>query len=1731
MDRNISHVITGVSFNTYCAEDIKRLSVKEITNPNTFDSLGQSNYNGLHDSALGPLEFDDVCSTCGLNSMYCPGHMGHITLPLPIYNPIFFQKVYQIMKGTCFYCHRLLVRNAQTYMYKAKLKILEFGCISRLQDVDDEFNTLVNELGSTKSKDDVFSDKMDSCVSKIIKEESEKCKSHAVNVRNVLSKKQEITSAFIDYHLTRCSGKCHFCQLPVRGLRSENNCKIYFSKKLSRAHALKIMEKKKKQQKSNDLDEELIMIHEEKDEQQDSLPSEAEFEAISDHTYITPTEARDHLREVWKNDGEMLKLLYGSLNNKSENTDCPIDIFFVEVLPVPPNRFRPVTIMGDKKFESGQTANYAKVIESAVVAKTILMELKRQSAAGKEVEQVIDEATNRVLIGVAGNSITEKLQTAWVNLQNYVNLVMDSDLDRLTAGKDKLPGIKQVLEKKEGLFRKNMMGKRVDYAARSVISPDPNIHIDEIGIPEVFAKKLTYPTLVTPWNVQDLRQAVINGPSVHPGASFVENEYGKKIHLNNTTQIQREAIANQLLKPDSSNRKMVFGQKKVFRHLRNGDILLLNRQPTLHRPSMQAHKARVLPGEKTLRLHYACCKAYNADFDGDEMNAHFPQNEIARAEAYEIAAVPHQFLVPKDGTPLAGLIQDHVVSGSLLSLRGRHFNRADYQQLVYSGLSHRCETIKLLPPCIQKPVRLWSGKQVISTLIINLIPANKPPITLHGTSKVSGKNWHDGKGACWRAGGTPLKGDDMLESQVIIRDGELLCGLLDKAHYGPTPYGLVHCCYEIYGPEMAGSLLTCFARLFTIFLQLHGFTLGVEDILVRKNADEVRTDNMVSAAQCGPKVAAKALGVEYVMDLDAIRDKYNAAHFANDDLEMKELDLCMKTSTDEYQNQITKACMPAGLIKQFPYNNLQLMVQSGAKGSSVNCMQISCLLGQIELEGRRPPIMISGRSLPAFLPYDTSPRAGGFIDGRFLTGIRPQEYFFHCMAGREGLVDTAVKTSRSGYLQRCIVKHLEGLKVNYDLTVRESDGSVVQFAYGEDSLDIPAVKFSSRKQFPFLMENYGSIVDPVIQEKISNRMNCTSAQKYESKLKKWKRKNTGQKNRLTSSPFLLYESTCNMDKAAVDKQKDLLVKSWRNCSGKEKEKFLKQASKCPDPVVCRCSPNRYFGSISERMSEIIDRYLEKNASQFSDDDVECPKGKLSEKQFRNMMYVQNQKALAQPGHPVGLLAAQSIGEPSTQMTLNTFHFAGRGEMNVTLGIPRLREILMIASNNLKTPAMDIPLIPSDNAETNAKYLQRKFTRIQLSEVLESVDVCEFLTVKKNESRGRNYRIKFNFLPYDLYSDKFDLTPDKILDFMEKQFIVKISHGLKKKMSENAKIKSTTTAYIVDNKNKGEENQNVAQSDEEAFSDDDLNDGDATAAKQRERVSDELEYIGEDAEKQDVGISDNDPSDEELPDVEGNEYEAEIESNDGEIHAHVGKKTPSKGAARSKKKMDSARIHHVLHISNLITDYKYDHHKGEWCEISYKLPMENSKIDATTYLENEAKKTVVYETQDIKQCFLSKSTKPGEEGLIRLKTDGVNIQEMYKYSDILQIDKLYSNHIHEIARTYGIEAAGQVIVKEVRDVFAAYGIEVDYRHLSLIADYMTFSGVYLPFNRTGINSNSSPFQKMSFETTMNFLKTATMAGSADTLESPSSRIVVGLPVGVGTGCFKIHEPTISTSPEQ
>lgn len=776
-------------------------------------------------------------------------------------------------------------------------------------------------------------------------------------------------------------------------------------------------------------------------------------QAIGDGQYMTSTEVHAAMTLLFEKEPEILGLIYNSRPLPKKASKVSADMFFIRNILVPPNKYRPAAVQGPGDvLEAQQNTAFSQIMKNCDIINQIRKE--RQTAGADSVTAVRDY---------------RDLLHAIVQLQDTVNGLIDRDRSGLSgpAAASAPSGIKQILEKKEGIFRKNMMGKRVNFAARSVISPDPNIETNEIGVPLVFAKRLTYPEPVTNHNFWEMKQAVINGPERYPGAAAIENELGQVVNLKFKSVEERIALANQLLAP-SNVRMKGSRNKKVYRHLTTGDVVLMNRQPTLHKPSIMGHKARVLSNERVIRMHYANCNTYNADFDGDEMNMHFPQNELARTEAMMLADTDHQYLVPTSGKPLRGLIQDHISMGMWFTCRDSFFDVDDYHQLLYSCLRPEnfhtvSERIQLVEPAVQKPQRLWTGKQVITTILKNIVPPGRAGLNLKSKSSTPGDKW----------------GENNEDGNVIFKDGELLCGILDKKQVGPTAGGFIDSVHEIYGHTIAGRLIGILGRLFTRFLNMRAFTCGIDDLLLTKESERLRKEKLSHTAELGREAAMKYVTLDSSKQAnqdDELRRRLEDV--LRDDKKQSGLDSVTSAQVLKLSTDVTMTCLPRGLVKPFPMNQMQSMTIAGAKGSGVNANLISCNLGQQALEGRRVPVMISGKSLPSFQPYDTNPIAGGYVTGRFLTGIKPQEYYFHAMAGREGLIDTAVKTSRSGYLQRCVIKGMEGLKAEYDTSVRDSsDGSIIQFLYGEDGLDI--TKQVHLKDFDFLASNHVSIMNQV----------------------------------------------------------------------------------------------------------------------------------------------------------------------------------------------------------------------------------------------------------------------------------------------------------------------------------------------------------------------------------------------------------------------------------------------------------------------------------------------------------------------------------------------------------------------------------------------------------------------------------------------------------------------------
>lgn len=962
--------------------------------------------------------------------------------------------------------------------------------------------------------------------------------------------------------------------------------------------------------------------------------------------YMTPAEARAIMEALWRNDAELVRSIWtlenldhpasSTVNRSPKYSDA--NKFFMTKILVPPNRFRPHAVMDGRFVEHPQNAYLGRLLNSKVSMQQL--RTRWQDHGSDTINNPVGEDKRF--------AYRRRMLNLWNDMQTNVNKLLDSS--SAGTGTADATGIRQQLEKKAGLFRMNLMGKRVNFAARSVISPDPYIHPAEIGVPPFVATRLTFPEPVTKQNIAHLQKLVENGSDRHPGARAIEDEHGRVIDITRMSKPKRRSAAMTLASPPATKRdaagttgrKPTFPCKAVYRHLQDGDMLLMNRQPTLHKPGVMAHRARILPGQRTLRLHYANCSTYNADFDGDEMNLHMCQDQLGRAESYHIVSANEQYTVPTDGKPLRGLIQDHVASGVLLTKKDSFLSRESFSQLLSIAteamLSRKSKSITtrrvVLPtPALLKPVPMWTGKQLIGS-VLDVLTTGKQPLSMQSKPK------------------TPLQyfGPNSNEGMLEINRNSVLRGVVDKAAFGNG--GLVHAVHEMYGSRLAGDLLCALSKLLTVYLQSHGLTCGVGDLLVTKQTESVRESHLARADKECARVAAEFAGV--------------TAHEPAEDAQLRKLlserlrerpqgeaDLDGRTSgaLSPITSDTMQACLPNGQAKAFPRNQLSLITVTGAKGSLVNHSQIAALLGQQELEGRRVPRMCSGKTLPCFKVFDTSARAGGFVTDRFLSGLRPPEYFFHCLAGREGLVDTAVKTARSGYLQRCLVKNLEGLQVAYDGTVRDCDGSMVQMQYGEDGIDNTQTAYLDKMDFY-----------------VSN------ARRMEE----------------------LYGST-----ADTLRQHDCIPELAEHLNNKVDSAFRKAS--LPD---------------------------------------------LSKNRFKELVATRISKTKMSPGEPCGVIAAQSMGEPSTQMTLNTFHFAGRGGANVTLGIPRLRELLMTASKNISTPVMTLPIL--SRKRSDADSLASELRRTTMAELLDNIRVVERPYVKSSStdpmatSAHREYTIIASF---------------------------------------------------------------------------------------------------------------------------------------------------------------------------------------------------------------------------------------------------------------------------------------------------------------------------------------------------------------------------------------------------
>ena len=890
---------------------------------------------------------------------------------------------------------------------------------------------------------------------------------------------------------------------------------------------------------------------------------------IGEHRLL-PVTIRERFSQIL--DDDLILLRYDPATARPE-------WFILQVMPVPPVTVRPSIILETGiRSEDDLTHKMVDIIR-------VNQRLKESKEAGTPpliVQDLVDL------------------------LQYHTTTYFDNEVSGIPQAHHRsgrpLKTLTQRLKGKEGRFRGSLSGKRVDFSSRTVISPDPNLDLSEVGVPETVAMKLTIPEIITEWNIERMKKLVINGPSKFPGVNYIVRPDGVKIRLDFVED--RSTIADNL----------EIGYL-VERHISNGDIVMFNRQPSLHQMSIMAHYVRVLPG-KTFRLHPAVCPPYNADFDGDEMNLHVPQSEEARAESILLMRVQDQLISPRYGGPIIGGLRDYITGAYLLTKDDTLLTTQEFSNLAMLG-SYEGELPK--PAAKGKEGPMYTGKQLFSLFLpkdFNYVMTSK-----------------------WS------KGTKGVIKDVVIKNGELISGIIDKSSIGAEePESVLHRIAKDYGNVQAKKFLNSFLIIVKQFITSYGFSYGYSDLELPEKVRQGILDNIqksydtvndfISQAKKGTLKLTRGLSAEEALEAYIV-------------------------------NELSKARDKAGSTadQSFDETNAgRIMATTGARGSSLNIGQMAGALGQQSRRGKRLLTGYNNRALPHFKEHDNNPDAHGFVKSNYRDGLSAIEFFFHAMGGREGLVDTAVRTQQSGYMQRRLINALEHIKLEYDGTVRDPHGHIIQFLYGEDGIDVAK-------------SDHGEAFNV---------------------------------NRLVES--------------------QTIIDSGKKATKEEASEIAK----------------KYTKTYNTRLRSLVtDALLDAKLSKEGTETV----GKKGLELFN--------KSKVEPGQAVGIVTAQSIGEPGTQMTLRTFHFAGIRERNVTLGLPRLIE-LVDARKKPVTPTMDIYLDEeSKTSREKAIEIARNILQTKVSSVIDDIETNYSTEIKLhfNPNRLRERAITVEEIDEVLQSNK------------------------------------------------------------------------------------------------------------------------------------------------------------------------------------------------------------------------------------------------------------------------------------------------------------------------------------------------------------------------------------------
>ena len=667
---------------------------------------------------------------------------------------------------------------------------------------------------------------------------------------------------------------------------------------------------------------------------------------------------------------------------------------------------------------------------------------------------------------------------------------------------------------------------------------------------------------------------------------------------------------------------------------------------------------------------------------GDEMNLHMPQDPESEAELKNLAAVPYQLISPANNKSIVGVFQDNLLGAYRITRPHVEFTPREAMNLLMAFNKVNVDKLNN------------SNKNgMISTF--ELLSQVMPPISLKYKTKIFDQSE-----------------DAKTSNHVLqIENGNYIRGQMEKGVLGDGSKGLIQRIYNDFGVYASAEFIDNLQNIINEYMKTSAFSVGISDLI----ADDATNREIADA------INAKKIEVKNLID------RAHLGIFENK---------TGKTNEAEFETQVNnilnKASQEAGKIGRKSLdkdNRFVIMVNAGSKGSELNISQMIATLGQQNVDGKRIPYGFESRTLPHFSKFDDSPKARGFVESSFISGLTPDELFFHAMGGRVGLIDTAVKTSQTGYIQRRLIKGLEDLKVEYDMTVRNNKGRIVQFAYGEDGIDpvrvesqfIPIVKMTPEEIYAHFQMPTNDLKDAVF----------TTSYTKET-IKRLNSQNNQLKERCAESINFMFKKQTeiveNVFKSRDSIQVNIPVGFQYIIDNIQGQQLINSNS------MVDITPLEAFNMIddtweilsSSRFAPPTDLFKTLYYYYLSPKDLLMVKryNRSALKILLDTIVLAYNKSIVAPGEMVGMIAAQSIGEPTTQMTLNTFHFAGvSSKSNVTRGVPRIEEILSLSSNP-KNPSCTVYLKKDD--EVNQKTAQELMHRIEhttLREVVDSVQIC------------------------------------------------------------------------------------------------------------------------------------------------------------------------------------------------------------------------------------------------------------------------------------------------------------------------------------------------------------------------------------------------------------------------